>query len=327
MRVTALVTCAGSMPAIAIINALKRQDEIPVRVVAVDMNPLSAGFHLSDASSVVPATSEEEYLPRVLEVCRREGVDIVFPVIDEEQLGFAEHRSTFGEHGIRIIVNDPAAIRIARDKYMTHQWCRKHDVLAPAAFLPGQVPESWLGHFPLIVKPRSGQATRGVFKVGNRRELDFFVGYVPNAMVQEFIDGQEYTVDVLTNLRGEVISVVPKARIETKAGMQVKGRTVRDPRLMDYGKVLSETLGLAPRCNIQCIVANQRTYLIEINPKFPASLPFTVAAGVNSPLLLVKMHLGDEVPPMIGRFRDGLMMLRYWQEIFVEPHPAPAAPA
>ena len=52
-----------------------------------------------------------------------------------------------------------------------------------------------------------------------------------------------------------------------------------------------------------------------------------MAAGVNSPLLLVKMHLGDEVPPMIGRFRDGLMMLRYWQEIFVEPHTAAAAPA
>jgi carbamoyl-phosphate synthase large subunit len=76
-------------------------------------------------------------------------------------------------------------------------------------------------------------------------------------------------------------------------------------------------LPLTPRGNIQCIDTGEEIVLIEVNPKFPASLPFTVAAGVNGPLLLVKMHLGEKLEPMLGKFVAGLVMLRYWQEIFV----------
>jgi carbamoyl-phosphate synthase large subunit len=309
------------MPAIAVINALRQQDEVPIRTVAVDANPLSAGFYLSDKHYVVPPVGDATYISHILEICQQEGAGVVFPVIDEEQIGFAESRGRFEEKGVRAIVNDPAAIRIARDKYLTHQWCEENGILTPASYLPDKLPGPRHVSFPLIVKPRTGQGTRGVFKACSQRELDFFVEYVPDPFVQEFIDGLEYTIDILTDFQGEIISVLPKARIETKAGMQVKGKTANDPRLIQYGISLTRKLGLAPRCNIQCIVVDHRIYLIEINPKFPASLPFTVAAGVNSPLLLVKMHLGERVPPMIGHFRDGLLMLRYWQEIFVEALP------
>jgi len=140
---------------------------------------------------------------------------------------------------------------------------------------------------------------------------------VPSAVVQEFISGQEYTIDVLTDFDGRLLSLVPKARLEAKAGMQVKGRTVKDERLLDFARGILALLPLTPRGNIQCIDSGEEIALIEVNPKFPASLPFTVAAGVNAPLLLVKMHLGEKVEPMLGNFTAGLVMLRYWQEIFV----------
>ena len=91
-RLTALVMCAGSMPGVAVINALKRQDELPIRVVAADASPLAAGFHLADASAMVPYANTDAFLPTVLDICRREGVGLVFPIIDEELLVFAERR-------------------------------------------------------------------------------------------------------------------------------------------------------------------------------------------------------------------------------------------
>ena len=325
MTVTALVTCAGSMPAVGVINALKGQGQVPLRVLGADMNRLSAGLYLADAGFPVPGIADPGYVPAVLDLCRREGVDVLFPILDEELPLFAGAEPEFRRAGVRVITCPPDVVARAGDKYQTYQFCRRHGILVPPTYLPGELAAAEPLTFPLIVKPRRGRGTRDVFPVRDRRELDFFSAYVPDALVQGLVRGREYTLDILTDFGGEVLSVVPKARLETKAGMQVKGRTVKDGRLIEYGRDVARRFGLAPRGNVQCIVADDGIYLIEVNPKFPASLPFTVAAGVNAPLLLVRMHLGEEVPPLPGQFREGLQMVRYWQEIFVGPDGRPAS--
>ncbi len=140
-RLTALVMCAGSMPGVAVINALKRQDELPVRVVAADASPLAAGFHLADASATVPYANTEAFLPTVLDICRREGVGLVFPIIDEELLVFAEARDRFAAEGIRVITNDPDVVATARDKYKTYEFCRREGIAVPETYLPGDLPD------------------------------------------------------------------------------------------------------------------------------------------------------------------------------------------
>jgi carbamoyl-phosphate synthase large subunit len=309
--------CAGSMPAVGIINALKRQDEVGVRIIAADCSALSVGFQLADAHYTVPLASAPGFIDAVLEICKREGVNIVFPVIDEELFVFAQNRGRFQDEGIRVITNDPDVVALAKDKYRTFEFCKREGIRVPETYLPHELPEEGRLAFPLIVKPRDGRGTVGVFKARNRKELEFFLDYVSNPMVQQFLDGAESTIDILTDFQGRPISVVPKLRLETKAGMQVKGRTVKDERLIDFGLMVIKKFGLVPRGNAQCILQGGELFLIEVNPKFPASLPFTVAAGVNAPLLLVKMHLGSTVKPMIGDFKDNLVMLRHWNEVFV----------
>ena len=89
-------------------------------------------------------------------------------------------------------------------------------------------------------------------------------------------------------------------------------------RLIEYGKWIAETVRLFPRGNIQCIDDGKDIYLIEVNPKFAATLPFTVRAGVNMPLLLLKMCLGEQIHRRIDDFEDDLVMLRYWQEVYIQ---------
>lgn len=317
MTINVLVTCAGSMPGVSVINALRRQNEVPIRVISVDRNPLSAGFYLSDAHYTLPSNGIPGDTSAVLKICKQENVQIVFPIIDEELLPFAKAKSEFEGHGIRIITNEPEVVRIARDKFETYEFFYSRGVRVPATYLPEDLASVKLPAFPLVLKPRDGRGSVGFVKVNNERELSCFANTVPSAVVQEFISGQEYTIDVLTDFDGRLLSLVPKARLEAKAGMQVKGRTVKDERLLDFARGILALLPLTPRGNIQCIDTGEEIVLIEVNPKFPASLPFTVAAGVNGPLLLVKMHLGEKLEPMLGKFVAGLVMLRYWQEIFV----------
>jgi len=317
VAVSVLVTGAGAMPGIGIINALKEQCEIPVRVIAADMNPLSAGLYLADGAHVVPPVGNPEFLRAIGDICAREGVTVIFPVIDDELPLFADAQADFAARGVRVIGNAPGLVRLARDKYETFLACRRRGIAVPQTWLGEDFGVGDLYQFPLVVKPRRGRGTQNVHVARNAQELEFFVRFVPEAIVQEFVSGQEYTVDVLTDFSGEVVSIVPKARLEIKAGMQVKGRVVRDARLMDFAVRVHRAFDLTPRANVQCIMMDDVPRLIEINPKFPASLSFTIAAGVNAPLLLVRMAQGEHVAPMLGEFREGLVMLRYWREVFI----------
>lgn len=317
MSISVLVTSAGSIPGIAVIQALKQQEEIPVRVVAADMNPLSVGFCLSDYSVTIPHASSPDFIPCVLDLCTIEGIKVVFPIIDEELQVFADHSGDFVKIGVTLVTNAPDVVRIAKDKYETYLFCKANGIVTPETFLPDERKKIMSAKFPLVVKPRAGRGSKGVFKTENIKQLDFFCEYVVNPVVQECTVGTEYTIDILTTFDGDVLSVVPRERIETKAGMSVKGRTVKDGRLIGYGKRIAETVRLFPRGNIQCIDDGKDICLIEVNPKFAATLPFTIRAGVNMPLLLLKMCLGEQIRRRIDDFEDGLMMLRYWQEVYI----------
>jgi carbamoyl-phosphate synthase large subunit len=314
-----LVMAAGSIPGVAVIEALRGQAAIPVRIVAADMGRLSAGFLLADAHYTVPGADEVEFIPAIEAICRREKIEVIFPIVDEELQVFADHAARFRDQGIRVITNPAETVRIAKDKLLTAQRCAEWGIATPATFAAADIATQALPPFPLVVKPRQGRGSVGVQVVTTQAELDFFLARTPHAMVQQFIAGAEYTIDVLTDFDGRLLSLVPKERLLVKSGMQTKGRTVHDAQLLDYAAEIVARFRLWPRGNIQCIrdVAG-KIWLIEINPKFPASLPFTVAAGVNAPLALLRLHRGECVTPMLGQFKAGLLMLRVWRELYMQ---------
>jgi carbamoyl-phosphate synthase large subunit len=315
--VTAIVTSAGSAPAVAVIQALLGQEEISVRVVAADMDPLSVGFHLASERALIPGAADPQYISHLLELCVRSGATILFPIIDEELQVVADAALEFASRGIHVVTNPPEVVRIAKDKWLTYQWCREHGVLTPESWLAAR--GDFCREFPVVVKPRSGRGSAGVEVVRTERELEYQLALGQERIVQEWIEGPEFTVDILTDPNGRVLSAVPRERLMTKAGMSVKGRTVRRARLLELSVQIAERIPLTPRGNIQFKQSRRdgEYYLIEVNPKFGAGLPLTTAAGVNMPLLLLKMALGESVAPMLGKFQGDLVMLRHWAEVFV----------
>src|SRR5580704_8989279 len=98
-QLNVLVMSAGSIPGVAVINALKGQTEVSVRVIAVDMGDLSAGFLLADARHIVPAANNPDFIPTVRDICRIEKIGVIFPIIDEELQVFADHAESFADEG------------------------------------------------------------------------------------------------------------------------------------------------------------------------------------------------------------------------------------
>ncbi len=285
------------------------------RVITTDINPLSPALYFGHKHHIVPLTTDRYYIPIVESICDVEDVNLIIPTIDDELPIFGRVRQQFETLGVRVAISSEQTGRICNDKYLTWQFCQDKGIRAP---------ETWLGsdfdwqkvRYPLIVKPRFGRGSVNVFTVRNAEQLKLFLNYVGDPVLQNFVEGTEFTVDLLSDFRGRVISVVPRERLVIRAGVSDKGVTRKNQAVMDFAVEVAEHLQIVGAANIQCKWDGKDVTLIEVNPRFSGGIPLTLAAGADFPSWLVQMAAGMEVWPQLGKFQDGLAMMSFEESIF-----------
>ena len=290
------------------------------RVVVTDVNPLSPAVQAADRAYRVPLATDPAYASAVLAICEAEEVGLLVPTIDDELTLFGEWAERFARAGVRVAVSPPATTALCNDKYATCQALQGRGVAAAHTVLPGDLPAR--PAFPLFIKPRRGRGGIGAFPIRDRRELDFFLGYVEDPGIQEDLDGPEYTLDVLCDFAGRPLAVVPRERVVIRAGVIDRGRTVNDPRLVALGVRTAEALAFAGPINIQCRMVDGRPVVFEINPRFSGGIGLTIEAGVDVPAMLLALAAGETVAPAIGRFEAGLWMTSYEASMFLRDDPS-----
>ena len=91
-----------------------------LRVLAVDVQPeFSSACHSADASFRAPHCLDEDFIPRLLEICQHENVELLVPTIDTELEVLAAAQDTFAAIGTRVHISSPEVVRIALDKAAT----------------------------------------------------------------------------------------------------------------------------------------------------------------------------------------------------------------
>lgn len=300
------------------------------RVIVTDVNPLSPAVHFADRAYGVPLSSDAGYLDEILRIARRERVRLVVPTIDDELTAFAEAAPAFEAEGIRVAVSKPATTALCNEKLALCRALLARGIPAAPTWRPEELPQP--PAFPLFIKPNVGRGGVDAHPIRSRRELDFFVEYVEDAILQEYLDGPEFTLDMLCDFSGVPLAIVPRERVVIRAGVIDRGRTVRDEALIDLARRCAGALPFAGPVNIQCRVVRGRPIVFEINPRFSGGIGLTIAAGVDVPMLLLQLALGIHVQPRIGQFKEDVWMSNYEASVFVdgrhvrlEPLPPPIA--
>jgi carbamoyl-phosphate synthase large subunit len=286
------------------------------RVIVTDVNPLSPAVRLADAAFRVSLASDAHYIPEILQIASAERVNLVVPTIDDELPLFSAAIPQFNAAGIRVAVSPLWTTLLCNDKYATCRALEQKGIAAAASFLPETLPEDV--SLPLFIKPRWGRGGVGAFPIRSRRELAFFLDYVPDPLIQEYLEGPEFTIDMLCDFAGRPLSIVPRERVVIRAGVIDRGRTVKEPALLAIAEACAAALPCAGAVNIQCRVVDGRPIVFEINPRFSGGIPLTIEAGADFPAMLVRLAAGQRVKPAIGRFRDNLWMTNYETSVFLD---------
>lgn len=312
-----LVTSAGSTHGVNVIRALQGQKELDVFLVAADANPLSAGLFMADAFHVVPRADDPNFVSHIAQLCEREGIGIIIPTFSFELEALAAGKNELAERGVAMAISPTHVFEATEDKRKADRRFRELGVLVPKIYSADEI-EAGDVQFPLIVKPVRASGSKGVVKVHSKRELDFHARREESVIVQEFVEGKEYTIDGLCDLEGKMVAASPRVRLEVWGGLATKSMTVGDEEMTRRAGEIAEGFGIVGPFNVQCIRRNDgQLSFIEINSRFPSGgLPLTVKAGFNIPLAVVKLLLGERIhPPVV---KPGIVMLRCWDALFVE---------
>ena len=306
-NVIVLKDSVGSPPAMAIVNELRKRG---IKVIGIDSDPLSAGLYLCDKSYLVPRADDPKFLNMILKICDIEKPNIILPGLDTATLIIAKNKALFAKRGILVLCPDYDSAWICINKRQTHKKLESLGIPIPKIFTKKTV------KFPCIIKPSFGSGGTGVSLVNNMSEMESHLSKIEKPIIQEFVEGTEYSIDVFSDLNGIPLSIVPRIRIQTESGISIKGVTLYDKTLMDYCDKISRKLRLiGPSC-IQCIKSKKGVKFIEINLRFGGGSILSLNANPSIVSNLIRMAKGEK-PLINGKFKNGLTMLRYYGEVFV----------
>jgi len=318
-----LVTSAGRrVELIRCFKAASARLGVRATIVAADAASDAPALYFADSAKLLPRVTEPGYLDSLLDVCNSEGIDLIVPTIDTELLPLARQREEIETRtDARVLVSSAASISVCRDKIRTHQFLLANGFGAPRLIAQPELPHADFD-YPLFVKPLGGSSSINAFKVNSARELEFFLAYVPNPMVQEYVEGDEYSIDVFCDFNGRVVTAVPRLRLATRSGEISKGRVVKDRELIDDARRMVTELGIVGQATIQGIKTGGGTKYLEINPRFGGGAPMSIRAGADSCEHIFRLLMGESLT-YHEDYRDGVTFLRFDDAVMVEPSRQP----
>jgi len=339
--ITVLVTGGGAPGIAGTLYALRNNpDGTSVRVVTCDMRDEVIGKYLADAFHIVPPAESPDFIERLLEVAVQEKVDVILPQVTRELLPLAENRTRFEARGIAVAIASRETIKSANDKWSVLQAAKACGVPVPQSELTHseeelkQAVES-LGYpaKKVVVKPRLSNGLRGLRILSEETwDVDRFLrekpgsleirldeliailqnGQWPELIVQEFLPGEEYTIDVFRGRHGAV--AVPRLREEIRSGITFRAKVNLRDDLQTFALKLAEELDLRYAFGFQFKVSDAGIpKLLECNPRVQGTMVTAMLAGCNVIWWAVKEALGEEVIPENPKSKaDGMRFIRYW---------------
>ncbi len=269
-------------------------------------------------------------MPAVVDTVERHQVEAVITTVAEEMGPLQVGREWLAERGAAFWCSPAAAVNRCIDKWRFARAVEHAGLPAPRTTLAGsggtndrldELPGPW------VVKPRFGRGSRDVYLVDEPDELDWAIRRTPDAIVQTRCRGREFTADALVDHDGTVVGVVPRWRLETKAGISTKGTTFSDRRIDRLVQSTVAALGLEGAINLQGFVHDEAepapetaagpVQLLEVNPRFSGGLALSLAAGADLVGEFLRGTLGLPIRPERCRYEDGVTMTRHYEEIFI----------
>ena len=338
------MTGAGAPGGPGIIKAIKTDASIDLIVCDADAN--ASGRFLNDTFYQIPSAGSPDFVSRLLEICSKEKINLIFPLVTRELLILSKCKKEFEAIGTKILVSEYESLEIANNKSLLYKHLASKRILTPDFRVVNTIAELKIAFQeldfpakPICIKPSVSNGSRGVRIINDKiDEFDLLFNYKPNSLyityeklltilgdkafpellISEYLPGEEYTIDTLV-VNGKAEIIVPRVRTKMNGGISVAGELIENKEIIDYCRQIIESMQLDGPIGIQVKKAEDGLYkILEINPRIQGTSVSAIGAGVNFPLLAIKASFKLHKSPSAKEIKWGTKFARYYSEVFYE---------
>ncbi|MBF8807292.1 MAG: ATP-grasp domain-containing protein [Enterococcus lacertideformus] len=286
-----------------------------IEIYCADCDHLAPTLHDVFPSFVVPKITDENYLDTVLEICEQNQIMGVCPLIDPEISVIAANSSLFLEKHIIPFVSDIETVTQCFDKWSFSKYCEEKNIPVVKTYNYKEAKEKLKNEelfFPLFVKPRNGSASQGIGRVNHFKELSNFYKKDHQIIIQKFIEGEEFGVDIYFDYyTGQPSSMGMKKKLKMRSGETDKAVTVYDQSIVNLIHKLTKFFTFKGPVDIDIFKIGNEYFLSEINPRFGCGYPLSLAAGADFTQNMVD-NLSGRQSQKNNQFQVGVYMMKYF---------------
>lgn len=296
---------------------------IELIIIGADITSDAPALCFCDETQIVCRIKDKNYIPQLLAICESNEVDCLIPTIDTDLLLLAENKKRFEEIGAKVLISAVDKVRLCRDKNYTADYFVSLGLKSPlpvnsvGKFV--QMMERGEVSFPAFIKPKDGSSSVNAFRVDNLDDLKLYADKIEDYIIQPYISGREYTIDIFCDYEGNPVYITPRERLAIRAGEVLKTRITQDDTMISEMLKLVADYKPCGQITVQLIQDDKTgdNYYIEINPRFGGGAPLSIKAGANSAKAVLKMLKGERLPYQEKAARDGAIYSRFDQSICI----------
>jgi carbamoyl-phosphate synthase large subunit len=294
---------------------------------------LTYSLKQADDYIITPLIQSTEYIDFLLAYCKEKSVNVLISLFDIDLPILSKNIDKFENIGVTAIVSSEKAVDICNDKWKTFQFLLSIGLKQPKTYISIRKCKEDLSlgklKFPLIIKPRWGMGSIGIFEIDNAEELDVlykklhktilssYLNFESNQdidaciLIQQKIIGKEFGLDILNDLNGVYVTTIVKQKLAMRAGETDIAQVVDNSMFLKTSTKIAESLAHIGNLDVDCFVtADGGIYVLEMNCRFGGHYPFSHLSGVDFPAQIVRWCCNEKTDEKLLRFTDGILMTK-----------------
>ncbi|PLA74892.1 hypothetical protein CYQ88_03025 [Hydrogenovibrio sp. SC-1] len=291
----------------AFIKEAKKEN---IKVFGADVTKDAVALYFCDNFFILPHRNDADFLCDLVRNCKKRRIKFILPTSDGDLIFFAKNRTILSENNIEVLMSGNTSINICTSKLAFNQHCKQNGLPIPYSY-----DSLNLVKYPVIIKEEFSQASKGVYIAENKDQAIEIIKVLPveKYLIQEFVLGQEYSIDAFFDNEGCVKAVLPRSRDLVVGGESVITTSVDLPELEILVKDLGETLNLFGHIVVQAFFHDGVVSLVEANLRFGGASGLAFVTGVNSPKWLVEYMVGKK-SYSVSDIKYNVKMFKYSSE-------------
>jgi len=254
---------------------------------------------------------DSNIINHLIEVIKKYKINIVLAFVDPavEIASVLKNELQY----VYIPVSKLDICKIMFNKREFANWMKSNSLPIPQTYSEDNI------FYPAIFKPIEGSASKGIIIAKSKEDIHEDIK-AENYTIQKFVENSaEYTVDCFVSEKQNILSIVPRIRLETVGGEVIRSMTIYDKKMIEISRLLIEKAKLTGPINIQFIkdLSTNELYVMEVNPRLGGGVVLSIHAGANIPGMMINEYLNYPNAECLN-WKQNILMTRYFKEVIFD---------